>query len=64
MIKKIAKLVLVVLMIIGAFIAVTNVFFDANLQSEGFRVVTYFEDIPDCSGPPSDCNDFTDFTPK
>ena len=58
MIKKIVKLVLLVMMVVGALVIVSNLA-DTQLKSEGFKVVTYFENVPDCYGPPSDCNDFT-----
>ena len=61
MIKKFAKIVLLTAMVLAAVISVTN-FTGTNLQSqglEGFRVTTWYEDIPDCYGPAKDCNDFT-----
>ena len=63
MFKKIVKLILVVMMLIGVFIAVANTF-ESDLQSAGFKVVTYYEHIPDCYGDPKDCNDFTSIKPK
>lgn len=47
------------MMIIGTFIVVVN-FAEADLQCEGFKVVTYYKNVPACYGPPKDCNDFTD----
>ena len=58
MFKKIVKFALLLMMIIGAFIAVAN-FTKSDLQSAGFRVVTYYPNVPACNGPPKDCNDFT-----
>ena len=63
MFKKIVKLVLVVMMLLGIFIAVANTF-QSDLNSAGFKVVTYYEDIPDCDGPAKDCNDFTSPKPN
>ena len=59
MFKKIVKFILLVMMIIGTFIVVVN-FTEADLQCEGFKVVTYYPNVPACDGPPKDCNDFTD----
>ena len=62
MVKKIVKLVLVVMMLVGIFIAVANTF-QSDLHSE-FKVTTYYKDIPDCDGPAKDCNDFTSPKPN
>jgi len=60
MIKKIVKLMLLVIMLAGAVLTVTNMM-TTELQSD-FKLVTYFPDIPDCTGDPGKCMDFT--TPK
>lgn len=60
MFKKIVKYALLVLMVIGVVIATAN-FVDSNLESnDGVgEKVTYYPSIPDCSGDPKDCYDFT-----
>ncbi len=56
---KLMKTFLVLLMVVGAIIAMANVF-SPELQSKAaLRVVTHYQEPPDCSGPPLDCNDFT-----
>jgi len=58
MIKKIVKYALCVLIVLGVAISITNIF-QPELHSESLKIVTYYPDIPDCSGPAKDCNDFT-----
>ncbi|UCH96059.1 MAG: hypothetical protein JSV88_04195 [Candidatus Aminicenantes bacterium] len=58
MLKKIVKVILVVMMLFGAFIVVTNLT-EPELQGEGLVIVTYYKNVPACYGPPVDCNDFT-----
>ena len=58
MVKKLLKIMLLVLMLLGAIIAVNN-FVAKDLHSGDFKVVTYYPDEPDCYGDPKDCNDFT-----
>ena len=57
MIKKIIKLVLLVMMLAGAFITVSNIA-DKKLNAD-FSVRTYYPNIPDCKNDAKDCNVFT-----
>ncbi len=59
MIKKIAKVVLVLLMVIGMICAISNVLV-TELQSKDFPVVKYLPEVPDCSGDGDDCIDMTE----
>jgi hypothetical protein len=63
MVKKIVKLVLAVLMILGVAIAVFNTF-DTELQSAPGTWREFMEDIPDCVGKGATCYDFTSPTPN
>jgi len=63
MLKKIAKLVLVVMMILGLAIAVFNTF-DIELQAAPGTWRELMEDIPDCVGKGTTCYDFTSPTTK
>ena len=58
MLKKIAKLVLVVMMILGLAIAVSNTF-DTELEGAPGTFRTYVRHIPDCVGSGTTCYDFT-----
>ncbi len=58
MIKKIVKVVLVLLMVIGAVIAASNMI-DLELHAAG-KWVKYLPEEPDCRGDGDDCFDFTD----
>ena len=58
MIKKIVKVVLVLLMVVGAVIAASNMM-DEELHAEG-KWVKYLPHVPDCKGDGDDCFDFTD----
>jgi hypothetical protein len=59
MIKKIAKLVLVLLMVLGMFCAISNVLV-TELQSKQFPVVKYIPEEPACRGEGTTCIDMTD----
>jgi len=63
MLKKIAKLVLVVMMILGFAIAVSNTF-DTELQAAPGTFRNYVRHIPDCIGSGATCYDFTSPTTK
>ena len=58
MIKKIVKVVLVLLMVVGAVIAASNMM-DEELHAVG-KWVKYLPDEPDCRGEGNTCYDFTD----
>jgi hypothetical protein len=58
MVKKISKVVLVVLMLLGAFIAVSNML-DFDLQGSARGWVHYDKDKPACEGIGDTCFDFT-----
>lgn len=57
MFKKILKVVLLVMMLFGAFIVVTNL--TAPDLHGGFHIATYYPEIPDCKDFEKDCNVFT-----
>jgi hypothetical protein len=57
MIKKIVKVVLVLLMVVGAVIAASNMI-DLELHAAG-KWVKYLPDEPDCRGEGNTCYDFT-----
>ena len=59
MLKKIAKVVLVLLMIIGMFCAISNVVVK-ELHSKEFPVVKYIPEEPDCRGEGTTCIDMTE----
>lgn len=58
MIKKIVKYALCVLIVLGVVISIAN-FFQPELHGEFPKIVTYYENPPDCYGAPTNCNDFT-----
>lgn len=58
MIKKIAKVVLVLLMVFGAVISISNVM-DSELHAGAGKWVKYWPNIPDCFGEGKTCFDFT-----
>lgn len=58
MVKKIAKAVLVLLMVLGMFWAISNVLVK-ELNCIQFPVVKYDPEKPDCKGDGDDCIDMT-----
>jgi hypothetical protein len=56
MVKKIVKFILVVMMLAGAFIVVTNL--TTPVLHGKFYIATYYPEIPNCTDFPSDCNVF------
>lgn len=58
MTKRIAKIVLVLLMVIGFVFALSNILF-TELHAKQFPVVKYLPEVPDCKGDGDDCIDMT-----
>lgn len=63
MIKKIIISVLIVLMLLGISIAVSN-FLSIKSNAEPCKQVAYHPTIPDCSGPGTTCWDCTQIKPR
>jgi hypothetical protein len=59
MIKKISKVILVFLMVLGIFFAISNVMVK-ELTSKQFPVVKYIPEEPDCRGEGNTCIDMTE----
>jgi len=59
MIKKIAKVVLVLLMVLGMFWAISNVLVK-ELNCKQFPVVKYIPEEPACRGEGTTCIDMTE----
>ncbi len=58
MIKKIAKMVLLVLMVVGVFITFSNLM-EPELKAGAGKWVQLHRDIPDCYGDGTSCFDAT-----
>jgi hypothetical protein len=59
MLKKIVRFILLVMIILGAFVVVTN-FMEPDLHG-GFSIKTYYPEIPACKDFDNDCNVFEVF---
>jgi hypothetical protein len=60
MFKKIVKFILLVMILLGAFVVVTN-FMEPDLHGK-FSIKTYYPEIPDCRDFEKDCNVFEEPT--
>lgn len=61
MIKKISKVILLVLIVFGLAISISNMM---NTQVHAGKWVHYWPHLPDCYGLGDTCYDFTDPKPK